>query len=173
METVYDRIEQRLKEINMNKRQLADEAEIPYSTLISAFNRKSSSFSFDYLEKIAKVLNIDIDYLLHGNIEALPVDIIEPDGTTSSATLIRTANGGKLYLPETKDQKDEQEGRLGKLLTHFKKLNTIGKDKAVENVELLTKVPEYTVQDVIDMFRGKGKLAQWPPPDLDTDNKEE
>jgi len=68
METMYSRIERILKEKGMNKRELADITKIPYSTLISAFNRKSQGFSVEYVGAIAEALGYKIDYLLYGDI---------------------------------------------------------------------------------------------------------
>ncbi|MDL2318233.1 helix-turn-helix transcriptional regulator [Eubacteriales bacterium OttesenSCG-928-A19] len=70
MNTIYDRIEQRLQETGMNKRQLSELSGMPYSTLIAAFNRRSDSFSFEYLNKIAETLDVDVQYLLTGKTTA-------------------------------------------------------------------------------------------------------
>lgn len=47
----------------MSKRKLAQKAGIPYSTLISAFNRHSKNFSFLNMRKVADVLGVSVEYL--------------------------------------------------------------------------------------------------------------
>jgi len=61
---MYDKIENILKDRNISKKQLAEKAGIPYSSLISALNRKSESFSTDYIKKIANALNLPVVELL-------------------------------------------------------------------------------------------------------------
>jgi len=62
---MYDKIGDLLKSKKINRRQLAETAGIPYSSLTSAFNRKSKSFSYNYIQKIADALGIPISELLH------------------------------------------------------------------------------------------------------------
>jgi len=64
MSDVYEKISELLCIRGMNRRQLAEAAEIPYSSLMSAFSRKSGSFSHDHLQRIAKALNTSVDTLL-------------------------------------------------------------------------------------------------------------
>jgi len=63
---LYDRIEERIAGMGINKRELADKAGVPYSTLISAFTRRSTSFSVEHIQKIADALDTTVDYLLRG-----------------------------------------------------------------------------------------------------------
>lgn|GEM_PF-4240347 len=61
---MYNRIENLIKEKGLSKKELAAMSEVPYSSLISAFNRRSNSFSNDYVKKIAASLGCTIDYLV-------------------------------------------------------------------------------------------------------------
>ena len=59
----YDYIEFLLEEKRISKRKLAKMANIPYNTLMSAFHRRSTSFSIEYLGQIADVLGVTVDSL--------------------------------------------------------------------------------------------------------------
>jgi len=61
---MYDIIQALLNQKDLNKRQLAKLADIPYSSLISAFNRRSESFSSSHLQKIASALEVTVDDIL-------------------------------------------------------------------------------------------------------------
>ena len=64
MGDMYEIINALLNERDMNKKELAEKAGIPYSSLISAFNRRSQSFSSSYIQKIAAVLEVSVDEVL-------------------------------------------------------------------------------------------------------------
>lgn len=63
---VYDRIEDSLRYINMSKKRLAEEINVPYSLLIPAFNQKSDRFIIEHIESIAAILGVSANLLLHG-----------------------------------------------------------------------------------------------------------
>ena len=64
MPDMYDVIQELLNQKDMNKKELANKAGIPYSSLISAFNRRSDSFSSSYLQKIAIALDVSMNEIL-------------------------------------------------------------------------------------------------------------
>jgi len=61
---MYSRIDEELKEKGITKKQLAKMADIPYTTFMSAYSRKSGSFSIEYIKKIAAALDMSIGYLM-------------------------------------------------------------------------------------------------------------
>ena len=61
---MYDIINSLLNQRDMNKKELAEKAGVPYSSLISAFNRRSESFSHSHLQKIAAALDVSVDEIL-------------------------------------------------------------------------------------------------------------
>lgn len=65
---MYDRIEQILDEERISKRKLSIDLEIPYTTLVSMFNRRSLSVDIETIKKIAHYLNVDLDFLIAGDI---------------------------------------------------------------------------------------------------------
>lgn len=62
-EMIYDNIDNLLHERGINRKQLAQMAGIPYSTLASAFSRKQKNFPIKYAKPIAQVLGVDIEVL--------------------------------------------------------------------------------------------------------------
>lgn len=128
MATIYDRIEAVLAEKGMSKQQLADSTMIPYSSLISAFNRKSSSFSHDYLSKIALALQVDINVLM--GLRQLPDGSWEPLDDDALFPIPWEV----IAAPESKE--DE-------LLINFRKLNEAGQEKIIEEAADLTEHPKY------------------------------
>ena len=77
MSNIYDTIEFMLAKNNMYKKDLAAKTDIPYSSLISAFNRRSDSFSLTNLRKIAELFEMTIDDLVSFEIDT--VDVKELD----------------------------------------------------------------------------------------------
>ena len=57
---IYSRIDALLMRQNISRRGLAEKAEIPYSTIASAFSRKSAGLSFETLHKIASALGVSV-----------------------------------------------------------------------------------------------------------------
>lgn len=77
---MYDRIDTLLKEKRINKRQLSLDLDIPYTTLVSMFKRKSTSVDIETIKKIANILDVDLDFLATGEIYP---------GATKRGTLIK------------------------------------------------------------------------------------
>lgn len=64
MSDFYDSVQAILTQRHITKKELATKADIPYSSLISAFNRRSESFSTSYIRRIAEVLNVPLTDLI-------------------------------------------------------------------------------------------------------------
>lgn len=64
---LYTRIDAALLRKNMSRRALAEKAGIPYSTLASAFSRKTAGLSFETLQKIAVALGVTVMDLTGSN----------------------------------------------------------------------------------------------------------
>lgn len=65
---MYDRIEQILDEERISKRKLSIDLDIPYTTLVSMFKRRSLSVDIETIKKIAHYLGVDLDFLVDGDI---------------------------------------------------------------------------------------------------------
>ncbi|MGE4321189.1 MAG: helix-turn-helix domain-containing protein [Acholeplasmataceae bacterium] len=62
----YDRVNLKLKENNMNRKELAEKIGMTYNTLNALYKRRSARIKLDDINKIAKVLNTTTDYLANG-----------------------------------------------------------------------------------------------------------
>lgn len=62
---MYDRISKLLDEKGITKKDLSIRTGIPYSSLVSAFSRRSNSFSISHIRKIAAALNVPINEILN------------------------------------------------------------------------------------------------------------
>lgn len=111
---VYDRIDQRIAEQHLSRRQLAQQIGVAPSTFQSMMARKRG-LTFDMLGKITERLNSSIQDFCED----------EPD-TQKPAAIVEWTQ--------------EAEERISAAL---EKLNTTGQNVAVERVEELTKIPDY------------------------------
>ena len=65
---MYDRINNLLKDKKISKRKLSIDLAIPYTTLASMFNRRSTSVDIEAIKKIAHYLHTDLDYIVSGTV---------------------------------------------------------------------------------------------------------
>ncbi len=119
---VGKRIKEILERKNMTVASLSESTGIPSTTLYSMIKRDKDDEKFDTLMKIGKAINVSLAELVgEGNMVRYVDDINKDLGVL--------------------DWSDELEKELSKL-------NSDGKKKAIELIELLTKIPEYSRQDV-------------------------
>lgn len=64
---LYDRINGLLAEKRISKRKLSIDLGIPYTTLASMFQRRSTSIDVDTIGKISTYLETSLEYLISGN----------------------------------------------------------------------------------------------------------
>lgn len=62
---MYDKILKLLDEKGITKKDLSKRTGIPYSSIVSAFSRRSNSFSVSHIQNIAAALNIPISEILN------------------------------------------------------------------------------------------------------------
>ncbi len=119
---VGKRIKEILERKNMTVASLSESTGIPSTTLYSMIKRDKDDEKFDTLMKIGKAINVSLAELVgEGNMVHYVDDVNKDLGVL--------------------DWSDELEKELSKL-------NSDGKKKAIELIELLTKIPEYLKQDV-------------------------
>lgn len=119
---VGKRIKEILERKDMTVASLSESTGIPSTTLYSMIKRDKDDEKFDTLMKIGKAINVSLAELVgEGNMARYVDDINKDLGVL--------------------DWSDELEKELSKL-------NSDGKKKAIELIELLTKIPEYLKQDV-------------------------
>lgn len=62
----YERIQSIMSEKSVSRIQLSKQTGIPYATLTSMINRKSTNISIEHVKKIALCLNVSLDTLILG-----------------------------------------------------------------------------------------------------------
>ena len=63
---IFDRIDRRLRENGSTKRALCEATGIPYSSLMTLYQRRSGNMANETAIKIADFLGVSLDYLLRG-----------------------------------------------------------------------------------------------------------
>lgn len=116
-----------LKEIRKMQGYLAKDfakkINISYTTY-SNYENDNREPDIENLKKISKGLNIKIDFLIN-----LADSLNEMEGLSLDQSYLLTKN----HIMKSQI-----------IMGHFEKLNDLGADKAIDHVEILTKVPEYT-----------------------------
>ena len=123
MATLYDRIEYLLQQKGMTKKALAVQAGIPYTTLMSAFQRGKGSMSPDYVNQIAKVLGVSLSDLMNWDNEE-----------TILSAGIKMLDYAKLSDPE-----------VYSMLCEYYQLNEAGRKKITDYVKDISKIPDYWI----------------------------
>lgn len=122
----YELIDSLLHERGMSRRQLAIQAGIPESTMSSIFARKSQHVSHDTVNKIASVLGIEPFFLLFTE-DALKNGLI----------------GYKFADDKETSQSSSENNNRVLLLNLFDALNESGKQKALDFLDILSRVPDF------------------------------
>lgn len=171
---IGSKIQEISKKRSLSLKEVAERANMPYTTLHSIVRRNSEDVSYKTLKNICAVLDVKIDELIevdscypykNNNLRKIREEMgmtiedfakeldLSPDYYMKKElgelpTLrqefekIEELNGAPVDNPYNVIVFEAQEKKAD-LLHHFNKLNDDGQDKAVESVELLTKVPDY------------------------------
>ena len=118
--------------------------------MIAQLENSSAMPKIDTLQKIADALNIPLTYLLYGSIISPDLEVYlntnDKESTLSELTNLQDHASDHMHritkyallLTEF-----ENKQKLAQLINLFDKLNTDGKNKALDQLEMLTKIPEY------------------------------
>lgn len=138
-----------LSDKNMTIKELSEKSGVSLNTLYSITKRDSNMSRYDIIEKIALTLNVTVKELTGYEIDEPNTDIqnarhheIIKDNTIfkkRDKTLFESLTDLLLYLTQIYPT-DDKTLEMNEL---FMQLNDSGQDKAIEQVELLTKIPEY------------------------------
>lgn len=142
MRLIYRKINELLIEHGMTKKELAVKAGIPYSTLVSAFNRDTGNLSVRNIAKIASALNVSVNALLGWEYVGTDKDGVEVYSPTDMEAFFNTRPVDEPHNEEEPNSASKVSPKEA-LNAAFDKLNPVGQDKAVETVEDLTEVPKY------------------------------
>lgn len=121
---IGERIKLSRKKAGLTQKELGELLNVS-AAMIAQYENNLRNPKFETLDKIANALNVDVWDLY--------------DEPPSEQT-----NGRKMVLVHSLRFGTDREGRkAGEMLNKYFQLNDTGQDKAIEHVELLTKIPEY------------------------------
>ena len=134
-----NKLKELLAERGITVKDFAQDIGVPSTTLYSFIKRDSETGKLELIAKICQGLEISINEFLTCELQtfATAEDFFEAwnkdiDAPGETLTIIHKAS------PENR------------LLTEFSKLNERGKEKAIEQVKMVTGIPEYQLEQVID-----------------------
>ena len=128
------------KEKGFNLRQLAVKAEVPYNTLYAIVKRKSSRIDGRTLSRIASALEVSIEDLEPFTPKVMHLGANEGWVVNSRFEGIVTT---RMVDADTREARKAAKEDAIRLLKSFDLLDSEGQKKAIELIDLLTKVPEY------------------------------
>lgn len=132
---MYERIDHELRKLGLSRRQLALKAEIPESTLSTAFMRKTKKLSIEYVQRIAQIIGVPWHELM--GLEDLGGGVFGKEATIDSP-IAKKFQKNIEHFHGTKAQRKKA------LLEHFNKLNDEGQETAIERVKELSMIEQYT-----------------------------
>lgn len=121
----YKVLQELLEKKNLSIPEMSRVTGIPDSTIRSIINRKSKTVSLEIAFKISHALNVSLEELSGENVDMAYSDV----GSNTN---------------ENKNTPNEDEQ---KLVTDFRKLNAIGQQKALSDVNDLTQINKYTIDN--------------------------
>lgn len=132
--TVGERIRTLRKERNITQEQLAQKIGVKRA-VISKYENDCVSINITNLEKISSVLGVTPSFLIGYDEKMLKPEIFSND------ELFEIKNSVWDLYKQNEKYKDSPEYKINYF---FSQLNELGKDKAVERIEELTKIKDYT-----------------------------
>lgn len=152
-----------LKQKNMTIKDLSKETGISVNTLYSITKRDGRMARFDIIKKICEALDVTESELLGFDIQ--PEDYQNAHGRLRVFEVHRNSDLRNGYISSEPSVYNSDfvrkisavveshminegiaEEKQIELLYHFDTLNSVGQQKAIEQVEMLTKIPEYRAE---------------------------
>ena len=134
------------EEQGLTQKALADKMGVT-PVLISQYENGKRNPKIETLRKIADALGMSVTDLV-GSDNMRIVLLSEEACSLEEELLLSRVALEKAKRQQTSDFKfTKSEKSFNKLLTSFEQLNSTGQQKAAEQVELLTKIPEYKKKD--------------------------
>jgi len=99
---MYNKINSLLKEMGASKKNMCDELEIPYNSLMSMFNRQSKNIALGTVQSIANYLSVTVDYLISDEITNVDYGknnsspFVDPDSYHNNPTTITDSSEEEL-----------------------------------------------------------------------------
>ncbi len=136
--SIGDNIKILRKKQHLTQKELAKKCDLAEITIRQYESNKREPKS-EIVAQIAMALDVS-PYVLYG-LDSLSQEETHELLNDSMKTI------AKLWSSNMNAIKFLDDSRIGKIIRPFTNLNTIGQDKAIEQVELLTKIPEYQKKD--------------------------
>ena len=131
---IGERIRNLRKEKNITQEQLASKLGVKRA-VISKYENESVNINVNTLEKISSILGVTPSYLIGYDDKIVSPDIYSDD------ELKKLKNISWDLYKQSINKKNSPEYKLN---YSFSQLNSIGKEKALERIDELTKIKEYT-----------------------------
>lgn len=125
--TIGERIKKKRREAGFTQKQLGEALGVSQQQ-IAQYESGKRTPKVDTLVRIANALNTSIVSLFDNTVWNIP-----------------TENIGELKKVLESDSKSLYEIKENTLILYFKQLNDAGQEKAIESIQLLTKIPEYQI----------------------------
>lgn len=122
---IGERIKEARKEAHFTQKALGEKLGVS-AAMIAQYENGTRTPKINTLVRIADALGVSFVSLFDNTTWDIPIEDI-----------------GELKIALQSDSKSIYELKEKNIITHFRKLNKSGQDKAIEQVELLTKIPEY------------------------------
>lgn len=129
----YDKVNELMEMKKIKKSKMCEDLGIPYTSLMSAFSRKSKSISIDVVEAIANYLEVSVDYLIRKDIT----------DTQYGIGRITTTNECETEFEQTIKQKKDLTKNEQALLENYNALNLDGQDVLLEQSEIYKQISRY------------------------------
>lgn len=137
----YNRIDEILKEKGMSRIQLAKLLNISPNTFTSAFVRKSKkSFSIEVANRIAEILDVPLEDIIDMDFEY--IELLPQSNDPNFAAKQELA---QRFMSELRKRRREEQFETLKI--YFDLLNEVGRDKAIEMISMLYRIPEYQASE--------------------------
>lgn len=136
---IGDNIKNSRKKLGMTQEQLGKEVNVS-AAMISQWERGERKPKLENLKKISKVLKVNLDYLSDDGAVELGGGLYRRSPKTLGSYVIDDVFE---RIGVDVNKSDIQISKEQQLIDLFEQLNEQGKIKAIENVAILTKVPEY------------------------------
>lgn len=144
-----DKLKEERKKKGISQKELGQKLGVSQA-MIAQYEKGDRTPKIETIKKIAKALEVEAIVLM-GYCNSIIIDVFSGGAVSSNISIDEILE--ELGLTENdldvlkKSIKSNQEGTEKELLINYRKLNNKGQEKAVEQVEMLTKIDEYTKKD--------------------------
>lgn len=127
------------------QKKLADKLDVSQNAVYNWENGKREP-GIETIEKIADALDVTVFEILGYNNPSW-VDLFSGGASCANVSIEETLKELGLTSDDLQSLVDNQKENEKELLTIYRKLNDTGQEKALEQVEMLTKIEEYTKKE--------------------------